>query len=209
MASLLQVSLPISSCISVVPYARATCLPCHLSYIWRAEHTSNLPIKPCPASFLSLLCQTAGSSSAASSRTFSPFSSLQVKDQVSPLHEIMFVCCVVCCTNTDPNNRYANRETPLNKRTRYDSDQVKLTFRHFPDCFCRISLHQGGCLLRPAAFSATTSPTFEVTYIQCMECVCMYVWSLMIQAFQVVKLYLSVTAVTPSDTTSHPRRAVL
>ena len=108
---------------------RATCLPHHLSYIWRTEHTLNLRIKHCPASLLSLLCPAAVSSSAASSRTFSLFSSLQAKDQVSPLHKIMFVCC----TNTDPNNRHPSREPPLNKRTRYDNDQAKLEFRHFPD----------------------------------------------------------------------------
>jgi len=185
---------------------RATRLSHHLSCIWRAEHTWNLGIKLCPTSLLPLLCQAAMSSSAASSRTFGLFSSLQVKDQVSPLHEIVFVCC----SNTDPNNRYAIRETPLSKRMRYDSDQIKLAFRHFPDYFCRISLHQRRCLLRRAAFSATTSPTFEVTYLQCMACVCMYIWrSLMIQVFQDVKLYLSVTAVTPNDTTSYSRRSLL
>jgi len=188
---------------------RATCLPHHLSYIWRAEHNLNLRIKQCPASLPSF--------TALSSRNVflgCLFSNIQPiffpsSERRSVTHHCVKLClCVVCCTDTDPNNRYANRETPLNKRTRYDSDQVKLAFMHFPDHFCRISLHQGRYLLRPAAFSATTSPTFEVTYVQCMVCACIYIWSLMIQAFQDVKLYLSVTAVTPSDTT-YLRRAVI
>ena len=107
--------------------------------------------------------------------------------------------CVECCRNTDPNNRYAIWETPLNKRMRYDTDQVKLEFWHFTDYFCRISLHQRRCLLRCAAFSANTSPTFKVTDLQCTACVCMYgrVWW-----FRLSRMWSCISQLLPSHVTT-------